>query len=195
MLLWRLRNLAALTLVLALLIGCTALAYAWWCRPLLAADSALAAGDIDGALAAYARAESRFRRLTVTQYLLADDYARAIHNQLALLHETAQYEAVIAKGENAPLDASPRFWTGCALFSLAAAESKPEVRLVWLSRAESEFKQALEASPDDWDAKYNYEVTSRLVEQLRKQPADEPDTLMQLLRPQQRGPRAVRKRG
>ena len=195
MFLWRLKHVAAVSSVLALLIGGAALAYAGWVRPLRDADAALAINDRDRAVAAYARAEGRFRWFPLSQHVLPRDYTRAVYNQLALLYESGDFDAVIAKAETAPVGAAPRFWTGCALFSLASAEKKPEVRLVWLTRAEGEFKQALEAAPDDWDAKYNYEVTARLVEQLRKKPTAEPETLMQLLRPQQKQPRPVRKAG
>ena len=192
---WRLQHIAAVSAVFALLVGGAALAYARWSAPLLEADRALAAGDFERALAGYARVEGRFRWLPLSQQILPHDYARAVYNQLALLYESGDYDAVIAKAKTAPAGAASRLWTGCALFSLASTEEKPDVRLVWLTRAEGEFKQALEASTDDWDAKYNYEVTARLVEQLRKKPPVEPDTLMQLLRPQQKQLRPVRKRG
>lgn len=195
MLSWRLKQLTTLALVLALLLGSVAVAYAYWSRPLLDAEAALAAADHDAALAAYAAAEARFRRIPLVQQVLPHDYARAVYNQLAVLHQIGDYDGVIAKAENAPAGAMPRFWMGSALFSLASAEEKPEARLVLLSRAEGEFKAALEASPDDWDTKFNYEVTARLAEELRKKPSNEPDSLMQLLRPQQRQPRPVRKRG
>ena len=195
MLLWRLKNFITLTAVLALLVGCGTLAYARWSRPLLEGDAALDAGDTEQALAEYGEAEARFRWLPLTQQLFPDDYARAVHNQLVLFYESGEYDAVIAKADTAPAGATPRVWTGYALFSLADAETKPERRLVLLTRAAGEFKQALEAAPDDWDTKYNYEVTARLADQLRREPSSEPDTLMQLLRPTQKGPRAVRKRG
>jgi hypothetical protein len=195
MLLWRLKHLTITALVLALLGGGLAVAYARWSRPSLDAETALAAGDYDGALAGYAAAEARFRRLPLAQHLLPGDYARAVYNQLALLHEIGDYDGVIAKAETAPVGAMPRFWTGTALFSLASGDARPETRLVWLSRAESEFKAALEAAPDEWDTKFNYEVTALLVEELRKKPSSEPDSLMQLLQSKQKQPRVVRKRG
>lgn len=195
MLYWRFRQIGSVAVILSLIGGCAALAYAAWLEPLSRADAALAAADPDEAVAAYTEADARFRRVPLLQRVLADDHARAVHNQLALLYESGDYDGVITKSEGAPPGATPRFWAGCALFALASREEKPEVRLVLLSRAEGEFKQALEASPDDWDAKFNYEVTARLVEELRKTPTTEPDTLMHLLRPQQKQPKAVRKRG
>jgi hypothetical protein len=195
MLVSRLKGLTGVAAVFALLVGGGALAYAAWSRPLLIGDAALAANDADGALAAYARAEARFRWLPIAQSILPRDYERAVYNQLALLYQNGDYDGVIAMAEAAPAGAAPRFWSGCALFSLAATDAKPEARLVWLTRAEGEFKQALEAAPDDWDAKYNYEITARMVAQLRTKSPDEPETLMQLLRPQQKQLKPVRKSG
>lgn len=190
-----LKHLKSVAVVVAVMAGTAALAYALWSKPLLDAEVALAAGNRDAALAAYARAEERFKRFPVAQRVLPRDYALSVSNQLALLYRSGNHDAVIAKAEEAPPRAAPRFWAGSALFALASAEAKSDVRVVLLSRAQAEFKQALEQSPDDWDTKYNYEVTGKLVEALRKKPVDEPDTLMQLVRPQQKQPKAVRKRG
>ena len=46
-----------------------------------------------------------------------------------------------------------------------------------------EFRKAIEATPDDWDTKYDFELTSQLAAGLRKQPKMPPRQLMQLLRP------------
>lgn len=190
-----LTHLKSAAVVMALLAGTGALAYALWSKPLLDAEEALAAGHRELALAAYGRAEDRFKRFPVAQRLLPRDYALSVSNQLALLYGSGDHDGVLAKAEAAPPRAAPRFWAGSSLFALASAEARPDVRVVLLSRAQAEFKQALEQSPDDWDTKYNYEVTGRLVEALRKKPVEEPDTLMQLVRPQQKQPKAVRKRG
>jgi hypothetical protein len=64
-----------------------------------------------------------------------------------------------------------------------------------LSRAEDEFRKAIEAAPDDWDTKYDFELTTRLAAELRKQPNTPPKQLMQLLRPPTAGQKAPRKVG
>lgn len=189
------KHLKSVAVVVGVMAGSTALAYALWSQPLRDAEVALAAGNRDAALAGYARAEERFRRFPLAQRVLPREYALSISNQLALLYQSENHDAVLAKAEEAPPRAAPRFWAGSALFALASAEAKADVRVVLLSRAQAEFKQALEQSPEDWDTKYNYEVTGRLAEALRAKPVDEPDTLMQLVRPQQKQPKVVRKRG
>ena len=60
----------------------------------------------------------------------------------------------------------------------------PDPRLGWLTRAEDEFRRALEAEPADWDTKYDFELVTKLAAELRRQPKTPPNQLMQLLRPQ-----------
>jgi tetratricopeptide (TPR) repeat protein len=191
----RLRSVTTLALVFAVLLGLGAIAYARLARPLTEAEEALGRDEPDRALAAYADAEARIKRFPFFERIFAKDYARATYNQMALLYRQGAYDAVLAKAESSPQGASPRFWTGCALFSLAMAEETPEARLVGLSRAEEEFKRALDAAPDDWDTKYNYEVTARLAAELRRQPKLEPDTLLQLLRPEPKQSQPTRRTG
>jgi hypothetical protein len=147
------------------------------------------------ALALFATAEARFRRFGLAQQVFSREHARAVYNQLALLFQAGEYDAVLEKAATAPLGAAPRFWSGSALFARAMAKSKPEERLVWLTRAEDEFRQALAAKPDDWDTKYNYELAARLAAELRKEPKKKPDSLMQLLRPQPQQGRPARRVG
>jgi len=98
--------------------------------------------------------------------------------------------------DRAPGGAMPHFWSGCAFFAKALAEEKPEARLGWMSRAEEELRRALEAAPDDWDTKYDFELVTRLAAELRKQPKTPPSQLMRLLRPQpQGGAKPVRRVG
>jgi hypothetical protein len=106
-----------------------------------------------------------------------------------------RYDEVIDLAQRAPAEALPNYWAASAFFQKATVEEKPEARLGWLSRAEEEFRKAVEASPDDWDTKYNYELTTRLSAELRKQPLTPPKQLMQLLRPPTPGAKAPRRIG
>ena len=71
----------------------------------------------------------------------------------------------------------------------------PEARLGWLSRAEEEFRKAIECAPDDWDTKFDFELTTRLAAELRKQPNTPPKQMMQLLRPPTAGTKPPRRTG
>ena len=178
------RSAAAVATVLVLLAGCAAIAYARWTRPAADGDAALADARYEQALARYAAAEARFDRFAAAKELFAADYSHVMANQLWVLYRLQRYDETIDKAQRAPERALPHFWSGCALFEKARAEEKPDPRLGWLTRAEEEFRRAVEAAPDDWDTKYDFELVTKLAAELRTQPKTPPNQLMQLLRPQ-----------
>lgn len=167
----------------ALVAGLAALGYARWTREVTAADAALARGDVGAALIAYAAAERRFDRLPAAKQVFRAEYERLISNQLWALYDAQRFDNTIDKASDAPEGAAPHFWTGCALFAKAGREEDAEARLGWLTRAEDEFRRALASAPDDWDTKVNFELTTRVLADLRKQPKAPPPQLLQLLRP------------
>lgn len=171
-------------MVVALLAGAAAIAYARWTQPVAAADAALAEGRYEEALARSLDAEARFDRFAAAKQMFTDDYSHVMANQLVALHRLRRFDEIIETAQRAPEQAQPHFWAGSAFFEKAAAENKPEPRLAWLTRAEEEFRRAVEAAPDDWDTKYDFELVSRLASELRKRPETPPNQLMQLLRPQ-----------
>ena len=177
------RSLGIALIVAILVAGFCGIAYARWTRPESEGDRLLAAGELDKALFAYGNAEARFDRLPAAKQVFRADYTRVVANELALLYRLEKYDETIDRAERAPEAASPHFWSACAFFQKASAEQKPEARLAWLSRAEEEFRKAVENTPNDWDTKYDFELTTRLVAELRKQPKTPPKQLMQLLRP------------
>jgi tetratricopeptide (TPR) repeat protein len=183
-------------MVLALVAGSSALAYARWTRPAADADTALAAGRYEEALASYARAETRFDHLGAAKEFFAADYSHVMASQLWLLYRLHRYDETLDKAQRAPERALPHFWSGCAFFEKARAEEKPEPRLAWLTRAEDELRRAIEAAPDHRDTKFDFEMVTRLAVELRKQPKTPPNQLMQLLRPQPRpGAKPVKRVG
>jgi hypothetical protein len=184
----RVRSFVVFMAVLALIAGAALLLYARWTEPLIEAAAATAAGDSARALQAYKGSKARFNDMPITQQVLSRDFARATHNELALLYRSGNYDAVLEAADTAPPAASPHFWAGCALFAKGALEEKPEERLAWLNRAKDTFKLALAAAPEDWDTKYNYELSARLVNVLRTKPKQVPPALLQLLRPSKEGP-------
>jgi tetratricopeptide (TPR) repeat protein len=171
-------------MVLVLVAGGAALAYARWTDPIAEGDRAIAGGDIERALAAYGRAEARFDRVGAARQIFADDYAHVIASELWALYRLGRFDDAIEKADRAPDAAQPHWWSGCALFEKARGEEKPEARLGWMTRAEEELRRAVESAPDDWDTKYDFELVTRLAAELRKQPKTPPNQLMQLLRPQ-----------
>jgi tetratricopeptide (TPR) repeat protein len=190
-----LRTLGAALLLVLFLAGLTFIGYARWTRPIANADAALAAGRLDDAIAGYRVSETRFDQLPAARQLFPSEYARAYGNHLWALYRAKRYDDVIDLAERGPAEASPHFFSGCAFFLKGAAEEQPETRLGWFTRAEEEFHKALEASPDDWDTKYDFELTTRLAAELRRQPKTPPKQLMQLLRPPQTGTKQQRRVG
>ena len=175
---------AAAAMVLMLVAGIAAIAYARWMHPLADADAALVDGRYEQALAHYADAEARFDSFAAARELFAGEYSHVMANQLWLLYRLRRYDDTVDKAQRAPERALPHFWSGSAFFEKARAEDKPDPRLGWLTRAEEEFRRAVEAAPDDWDTKYDFELVTRLAAELRKQPKTPPNQLMPLLRPQ-----------
>ena len=169
---------------MALLCGVALIWFSSWRQPLLDADAAAAAGDWPGALERYAAAESRFNEYPLSQRLFPEVYRATFANQLAAHYRLGALDAVLEKAESAPATAASHFWAGSALFEKSRSEENADARLSWLGRATDEFKAVLELEPRNWDAIYNYELTKRLFEELRKKPKTPPKQLLELLRPQ-----------
>jgi hypothetical protein len=185
-----------LAAVLALIAGAGLVVASAWTRPLVEADRAVRAEQYDVALERYAATEARFDKFPITKQLMPNAYESSIANQFWLQYQLQRYDAILEKASTAPPFAPTHFWTGCALFKKAQTEEQPEARLGWLGRASDEFRKALEDTPDDWDVKYNYELSEKLLAELRKQPKTPPKQLLQLLRPQPKeGGKPVRKVG
>jgi tetratricopeptide (TPR) repeat protein len=182
----RFASLGSAIMVPVLAVGIAALVYGRWTRPIADGDAAISAGQFDRALGNYAVARARFERFAPLRQVFASDYDRLAANELLALYRLGRYDDVMAKAERAPEGAQPHFWAGCAAFAKANAEQKSDARLGWLNRAEEELRRAIEAAPDDWDTKYDYELAARLAAELRKQPKNPPRQLMQLLRPEAR---------
>jgi tetratricopeptide (TPR) repeat protein len=181
--------------VLLLAAGVALAGYARWTAPIATADAALVDGRLDQALAEYAIAEARFDALPALRQLAGGEYARVVGNHLLALYRLKRYDEVIDLAQKAPAAAAPSFWSGSAFFQKAIVEEQPDARLGWLGRAEEEFRKAIEAAPDDWDTKFDFELTTRLAAELRKQPKTPPKEMMQLLRPPQPGTKAPRRVG
>ena len=180
----RFRPATAAAFVLTLLVGAGILLYAQWVEPLLAADRLAAEGRREDALAAYRAAAARYERFSVTKLLFAREHAVAVANQLALMYRAGDYTAVIDKAASSPRAAAPHFWAGLALMQVGMAEGREDAQLTWFSRAEEELRLAIEAAPDDWDTKVNYEIAARVLREMRRQPKRAIENPLQLLRPQ-----------
>ena len=183
-------------MVLALVCGVALVVTSAWLGPLTEGERAMRVGQLELALERFAAAEARFDRLPASKQVLPSAYAVSQTNQLWLLYRLGQYDALVEKAASSPPRAPAHFWAGCALFAKATAEREAEARLGWLGRASEEFRAALELDPTDWDTKFNYELSERLLAELRKKPETPPKELLQLLRPKpSEGERPTRRVG
>ncbi len=189
------RAFAATVVVILLVTGVSLIGYARWTGTLERADAAVADGRYEQAAAAYQTAEARFDAVPAMKQFLQIEHTRAIGNHLLALYRLQRYDEVIELAQKASAPAQPNFWSACAFFQKAIVEESPEARLGWLSRAEEEFRKAIEASPEDWDTKFDYELTTRLASELRRQPNTPPKQMMQLLRPPTAGAKPPRRTG
>jgi hypothetical protein len=184
-----------LSAVFALIAGIALVVYARWTEPIAEAAAAIQGQDPERAVGAYAVSARRFNDIAVSQRVMPGELSLVAHNKLALLYRLGRYDELIEAAAAAPPTAAPHFWSGCAMFRKAEREKKPEAQIEWVGRAADEFKLALTAAPDDWDTKYNFELTSRLSAELRKQPNTPPKQLMLLLRPPTPGSKPARRIG
>jgi tetratricopeptide (TPR) repeat protein len=189
------RTIGSILIALLLVAGLALLGYARWTAHITTADAALAEGRLDQALAEYKLAEARFDALPAVRQLAADEYTRVVGNHLLTLYRMKRYDDVIDLAQKAPAESAPSFWAGSAFFQKAIVEEQPDARLGWLGRAEEEFRKAVETDPEDWDTKYDFELTTRLAAELRKQPKTPPKQMMQLLRPPQPGTKTPKRVG
>jgi hypothetical protein len=178
--------------VLAVVVGVGLVAVSAWARPLVEAQQAADAGRLQEAFQYYAATETRFDRLPFAKHLLPEAYRESVVSQVWIHYQLHEYDALLEKAAASPSVGPVHFWAGCALFAKAREEDNAEARLTWLGRAAEEFRSALEQQPDDWDTKYNFELTRRLLDELRKQPKTPTKQMLQLLRPE---PNAVTRPG
>lgn len=172
--------------VLALIVGSGLVAVSAWARPLVEARQAADAGRLQEAFERYSVTEARFDRVPFTKQLLPTAYRDSVVSQLWIHYQLREYDALLEKAAASPSVGPVHFWAGVALFAKARDEDRADARLTWLGRAVEEFRSALEQQPEDWDTKYNFELTRRLLDELRKQPKTPPKQMLQLLRPEQK---------
>lgn len=162
--------------------GVALLAVSFWLRPARVAEEFALQQDYDRALEYLAVAEGRFNRLTIAQKIFADTYNAVLTNQFRLLYRQEKLDQLLELAAAHSENAAARFWSGSALFARGVAETAKEAQIAWLGRAREEFRNALQLAPQDWDAKYNYELTERLLAELRDKPTP-PEQMLELLRP------------
>jgi tetratricopeptide (TPR) repeat protein len=179
-----------------MIVGLSLLSTAWWLRPIGAAERALASGDLERAAQQYGVSRRRLDRPIFAKSLVPALADLVTGNELSLQYSLRRYDRVLeitAGSDTAPGPAS--FWAGCALFDRALVQDDADGKLGMMSDAHQAFRRALEADPSDWDARFNYEMTGRLLSILRDQPHASTEEIIKLLRERGPQPRGGRRTG
>ena len=168
--------------LLLLIVGALCLGASWWLRPIAEAEQAMRDGAAERAVERYGAAQARFDRVPIAKSIFSGTYDLVIASELSLLYSLQRYDEVIEKAGAEEANAAAPFWEGCALFDKGLMEEKPEARIGWISEAHQEFRRALDLASNDWDTKFNYELTGKLIGGLQKQPQTPSQDMMKLLR-------------
>jgi len=168
-------------MALSLVCGIGLLSLSIWLRPLAAGEQAFEEGELETGLERFGKAEARFEKFQFMKRLLPESYDASRANQFQILYLLGDLDALLDKPAPNPPIASAHFWVGCALFNRALEETEPDARIAWLYRASDEFRNALKLNPEDWDTKFNYELTSRLLAEMEEKAEPPPSNI---LRPQ-----------
>jgi hypothetical protein len=183
----RVSRLVLVPATVATVVGVLLLISGIWLRPIAAAEQAMAAGDLDRALQQYTTGRGRLQWIPVLGTLFPGLNELVTGNALSLQYALRRYDRVIEATSGGTGSAATSFWAGCALFDKALVEVEPEKRVEMMSRAHDAFRRTLELAPDDWDAKFNYELSGRLSNILREQPRLSAQEMIRILR--DRGPK------
>ncbi len=167
-------------LVLVLAASLVLLSYARCVRGIEYGNQALAKQDYSAAELAYSDAENRIVHSVLPASIYRPCYRVLVFNQARLFKATRRYtelsrllERTATRTPELANDPEYHFWMGIAEYAKAASQTEKQAVRASLQRASDEFLLALSshhqlAGGSDWDAKYNYEMTSRLLAGTRK---------------------------
>ena len=183
---------AAVTLMA---IGVCLVVLGWWVRPVVAGERARANGDLERAVDQYATGRHRLGIIPFVQDVAPGFYDLVLDNELALQYTLRRYDRILESASGDTAHAPASFWAGCVLFDKAIVDPEPKSRLETMSQAARAFRRALELNPGDWDTKFNYEITNRLLKILQESPQAAPQEIIKLLRDRSTRPGAGGKTG
>ncbi len=151
------------------------LSYAGWVRDISRGNEALAKRDLTTAAKAYDAAAGRRFSFPFANNLASGVDRQLLFNRIRVLYaanrpdELARLlEAEAAREPAIAEDGEYQFWSGNLQFQKAIAQREKQQLQNGLQQASESYRRALAAEPDDWDFKYNYELTVRLLDGLRK---------------------------
>lgn len=164
--------------VVLAIIAYLGLQYAAALNDMQRAASLYSEGDIDGALATYQRVEARIRNHGALRIIPTRDRQNLFLNEARLLYAKKKYdqaaEALEKEDEITGTATDGRFFLLRGEIGFRKAilnyqqSAKKDVSLLEenLLASEDSLRESLRLSPNDWDAKYNFEFVSNVRKSL-----------------------------
>jgi hypothetical protein len=160
--------------------------YGLWLLQLERGARAVAHGELDAATDYYNSAERPFR--SVLGRLFPGHYSRAVFPKIAVLYNRGKTGDVAAELERATSHAPSlaerpefAFWSGNVLLRRALEATDSEIIIKHLYAAAAHYRKALEATPGDWDTKYNYELVQHVLAEQEGEKAKEESKMKSIL--------------
>lgn len=166
------KRLKFISLMVVLIVSLPLLYYWLWLRRFYHANEAFQRGNYQQAKDSYQAAEAILESFQFLKQLpkLKGDYQRVVLNQVKILYAEGRYDEVLKKLEDSLkkakyLDFSPEFhfWVANALFRKAISKEELDEVMEGTQLAMDRYLKALKLAPQDWDLKYNYELTKKMT--------------------------------
>lgn len=177
----RISSIAAVALISLLFLG-----YGIWLLQLERGARAQAHGELDRATALYTSAEWPFPSFMAR--LFPDHYSRAVFPKIAVLYNRGKTSDVVVELERATTRAPSlaerpefAFWSGNVLLRRALEATDSEIIIKHLYAAGALYRKALEAAPEDWDIKYNYELVQHVLAEQEREKEKEQSKMKSIL--------------
>lgn len=162
------------------------LTYGVWLLQLERGARAVAHGELEQASQLYTSAERPFHSVLARAF--PDHFSRAVFPKIALLYNRGQTGDAAVELERAAVR-SPAlaerpefaFWNGNVLLRRALEATDSEIIIKHLYAAAAHYRKALEASPDDWDIKYNYELVQHVLSEQEREKEKEQSKMKSIL--------------
>lgn len=179
---WARRTSIAAIIILSLVF----LGYGFWLMQLERGARAVAHGDLEKAASIYGAAEWPFPSLLARAF--PDGYSRAVFPKMGALYNrgktgdvTQELERAVNKAPSLAERPEYAFWSGNVQLRRALEATDAEIIIKHLYAASSHFRKALEAAPEDWDIKYNYELVQHLLYEQEREKEKEDSKMKTIL--------------
>ena len=170
----------------AALLSLLLLGYGFWQLQLERGARAATHGELDAATALYGAAEWPFPSIFARAF--PDHYSRVVFPKIAVLYNRGKTGDVAVELERVSTRAPSlaerpefAFWSGNVLLRRALEATDSEIIIKHLYAAAANFRKALEAAPDDWDIKYNYELVQHILTEQEQEREKEQSKMKSIL--------------